>query len=106
MSVLPKRVPQIKILTENYLEHEDSRETQSDRYTRGIPHNFFSTVKKLSNEFTMVSALGNKIVMPFQKNDFLKFSVPWKVLIFKMLSFCKVDPKCDSSFVQCICNGV
>ena len=72
MSVLPKRVPQIKILTENYLEHEDSRETQSDRYTRGIPHNFFSTVKKLSNEFTMVSALRNKIVMPFQKIDFFE----------------------------------
>ena len=35
-----------------------------------------------------------------------KFSVLWKTLNFKMMSFCIVDPRCGSNFLQCICNGV
>ena len=48
------------------------------------------------------SALWDKIVTHHSTPT--KFSVLWR-LNFKMMSFCKVDPRCGFNLVQCIYNG-
>ena len=54
-------------------------------YERGVPRKIFGTVRQ-------------NFISPFPT----KTSILWKTLYFKMVSFCKVDLRYASNFVQCI----
>ena len=80
--------------------------SQNFRHRQNLIHlsKFSALWYKILIHLTKFLTLWNRIVISSTKLS--KFSVLWKTLNFKMVSFCKVDCKCSSSFVQCIYNGV
>ena len=83
-----KNYHKLKTFT-NSLEQKNSREVRKIGYTRRVPQKIFGTVRQNCDP-------------PPHPN---KIFGTLKTLNFKMVSFCKVDPRCGFNLVQCIYNG-